>query len=457
MSVRVLIVDDESDLRWVLLTLLRQEGFTPSEADCGKTALRLLQRTPVDALIVDLKMPDMNGLDVVRSAKHLYPQLPIIVLTGFGTIATAVEAVKAGAFHFLTKPFENSELLRTLRAALPTPAERSDHDRPLSEVMGPSLAIAKVIAAVLRVAPTDYTVIVQGETGTGKEVVARAIHRHSKRAAGPFVPIDCGAIAPQLIESELFGHEKGAFTSADRAHTGCFELAQGGTLFLDEIGNLPIGLQSKLLRVLQERQVRRLGSTTTLPVDVRVVVATNHDLATADAQAFRPDLFHRLNEFMLRLPALRERVDDIPHLARRFVVAACRELGRPALELAPTALDRLRTQSWPGNVRELANVVRRAALLAEEQIAPEHLGLAEPVNEPLSLPLTPALDGQLGLKELLRQRIEETEREILAQALRQTNGNKAQAARLLRVDYKTVRTKAKEYGIRIVEDDDGQE
>jgi two-component system nitrogen regulation response regulator GlnG len=344
--------------------------------------------------------------------------------------------------------------------------------------MGSSTPIRKVFAEIKCVAPTEFTVIVSGETGSGKELVARAIHRQSRHAAGPFVPVDCGAIQPNLIESELFGHEKGAFTGADRARLGIFEAASGGTLFFDEIQNLPLSVQTKLLRALQEKQICRVGGTRHLGTDTRVLAASNQDLpALAAAGQFRLDLFHRLNEFNIHVPPLRERRDDILYLARRFAHHACTELTKDLQGISREATEILMYYSWPGNVRELRNVIRRAVLLAETHIGPDHLRLAgvipaqgvppaasshmglehlrpagalfEAEPQALHLPAAAEFNGHASLKELVHRSLVQVERAIIMQVLQRTSGNKAEAARLLHVDYKTISTKTKQYGISL--------
>jgi two-component system nitrogen regulation response regulator GlnG len=316
--------------------------------------------------------------------------------------------------------------------------------------MGSSELVHKLIAEIDRVAPTDFTVIISGETGSGKELAAREIHLRSRRASGPFVAIDCGAVQPNLIESELFGHEKGAFTGADRSRTGKFVAASGGTVFLDEVQNLPPGVQTNLLRVLQERQVCPLGGSRYVDFDVRVITATNQDLpALVAAGRFRQDLYHRLNEFSIEVPPLRERAEDILYLAERFMRQTCEELGKNRQRIAADAVDAMRRHSWPGNVRELRNLIRRAVLLADAEIHAEHLGaIAQHAsNESPTLAWDERTAKPMALKTLVKRKVIEAEREILTRVLQQTGGNKAEAARLLQIDYKTLRTKARQYGI----------
>jgi two-component system nitrogen regulation response regulator GlnG len=450
---RVLITSDGQDPHGTLQSLLRREGFDASPAGPGPDGLRALRAEPFDAVVIDRRGP-AGGPDLLREVRGISATVPVVLLAPAG--AVAAEAVRVGATAVLTRPFRSEDVVAAVRQAVAGRAP-ADCELGLREVMGASQAVGRIATGVARVAPTDFTVLLQGETGTGKEVVAREIHRRSRRASGPFVPVDCGAIPQALIESELFGHEKGAFTGADRPAIGSFAAATGGTIFLDEIGNLPLVMQAKLLRVLQEKQVRRVGAPVPTEVDVRVVAATNVDLAgLAKAGRFRPDLYHRLNEFKVPLPPLRERPEDVPHLTGRFLAQACAELNKRLGGVSPAALERLMGHGWPGNVRELRNVVRRAALLADTVVEPEHLDLGEAEPPAAADAPVPALDGRSSLKELIRDRMAATERGILLQALRQTGGNKAQAARLLRVDYKTIRTKAKEHGICTLPGDDDE-
>jgi two-component system nitrogen regulation response regulator GlnG len=330
------------------------------------------------------------------------------------------------------------------------PVGLAANDPVSEEGMGSSEAMRRVVADVERVAPTDFTVLITGETGSGKEVVARAIHRQSRRSAGPFVPVDCGSIPASLIESELFGHEKGSFTGADRTRLGKFELASGGTLFLDEISNLPLDVQPKLLRALQERRIWRVGAARGLAVDIRVIAATNQDLAGLVRESlFRRDLYHRLNEFSITVPPLRERGQDILYLAHRFFELTNRELKKGVHGFSDAAAEVLLGYRWPGNVRELRNVIRRAVLLAEDCIDPSHLSICilPAAADVRPLDLEGELDGSIPLREMVRRAVASLERRVLARALRQTGGNKAEAARLLQIDYKTIHKKTREYGI----------
>jgi two-component system nitrogen regulation response regulator GlnG len=370
-----------------------------------------------------------------------------------------VAAVKAGAFDYLAKPFEHREVLRLVRRALAErerqrrlclPLGETPQDARLREIMGPSSAVSRIICELNLVAGSEFNVVVQGETGAGKELVARAIHQRSRRAKGPFVPVDCGAIPETLIESELFGYQKGAFTGADRPKPGKFEASQGGTLFLDEIANLPLAAQAKLLRVLQDKACCRLGATRPVPIDTRLVAAANknlHELATAGL--LREDLYFRLNEFSITVPPLRERKDDIPYLAKRFLDITNRELGKAVKGFSESCLEALFAYNWPGNVRQLRSVIRRAVLVADDLVTERHLDIKRtPVP---GLAFTPKVQGEpwleLPLKEIVRRSVFSVEKEVLTEALKYTSGNKSKAARLLHIDYKTIHTKIKQFGI----------
>jgi two-component system nitrogen regulation response regulator GlnG len=455
---RILIVDDEEGVRDVLSRLVRKEGFEPLAAPDGETALDLLKRESPDVLLLDIKMPGLDGMEILSRAKELDRDLPVIMITSYGLVKGAVDALRAGAHDYLVKPFEHADVIRSvhramtdrgLRRTIRILSDRAREAASLQDLMGPSDQIARISADVARVAHSDFAVLVTGETGTGKELVARAIHQASPRASAPFVAVDCGAIPETLFESELFGHEKGAFTGAERQKPGKFELASGGTLFLDEISNMPPGCQAKLLRALQDKAVTRVGGTKSVNVDIRLLAATNHDLEGAvSAGAFRRDLFFRLNEFLLAIPALRERKQDIIFLAKRFLDLTNHELRKSVRGFSETAVERLLRHDWPGNVRELRSAIRRAVLLADGVVDEDHLGLLGAANPPVGLQgiLSMPNDG-LPLKELVRRATVAVERAALIEVLRKTGGNKAKAARLLQIDYKTIHVKVKEYGI----------
>ncbi len=463
-SSRILVVDDEPEICEVISCILRKEGFVPLVAHDGKTALQKVRTDSPEVAVIDLVLPDLDGLELLRRVKALDEDLPVVIITGHAGIPGAVEAMRAAAHDYLAKPFQNDELLRVIRRAL---AERQlklklkqlsrqiTANQDLTEIMGPSEAIGRLIAEVNCVAKSNFSVVLIGETGSGKEVVARAIHQASPRAKGPFVPVDCGAIPETLLEGELFGYERGAFTGAVGSKRGKFELAQGGTLFLDEILNLPLGSQAKLLRAIQEKTVYRLGGTSPVRVDVRVLVAASQDLHAAVVPGtFRVDLFYRLNEFTLRIPALRERKEDILYLAKRFLDLTNTELRKAVKGFSEAAVNVLLSYPWPGNVRELRSTIRRAVLLTDEVILETHLDIAGPTGGiPSALGIStsmPAADNELpSLKDIVAKSIAAVEREAIEQALRRAGGNKAQAARLLQIDYKTMQSKVKKYRIML--------
>ena len=465
----ILIVDDDKNMRPFLSLLMKGEGFKTLLASDGETALKMVRSESPDLMLLDIKMPDMDGMEVLRQAKEIDPNLPIIVITGFSQTPGAVKAIKAGAFEYFAKPFENNELVRAVHQALTEKklerqvkelSSQLDKSIYLKETMGPSDAVAKLISQVESVAESDFSVVIIGETGSGKEVVARAIHQASSRSKHPFIPVDCGAIPEPLLESELFGHEKGAFTDAVTQKPGKFEIAQGGTLFLDEISNMPPGSQAKLLRVLQEKKVYRVGGTKPIDVDVRLLVACNQDLHELSVSgSFRTDLYYRLNEFTIQVPPLRERKEDIPYLAKRFLDTANQELKKKVRGFSESALTILFDYSWPGNVRQLRSTIRRATLLSDNLITEKHLDLKRtPIP---GLAFTPKVQGMpwrgLSLREILEQSTRAVEKEVLTEVLKYTGGNKAKAARLLRIDYKTIHEKVKKLGILIHTGNNGGE
>ncbi|MCY0995774.1 sigma-54 dependent transcriptional regulator [Myxococcus sp. MISCRS1] len=446
---RILVADDEEGVRSFIAEALEVEGHAVTTAADGEEAARLLSKQGVDLLVTDLRMPGMDGLTLLRKVREEQPDVEVIVLTAVGSVESAVSAMKAGAFEYLLKPVGSpAELRLTVARALErrallnlkTEARQSTSEVVLSwgaPTMGP------VVEALRKVAPTQATVLLVGESGTGKEVAARALHQWSERSEGPFIAVNCAALTETLLESELFGHEKGAFTGAVAQRRGRIELAQGGTFFLDEVGELKAELQAKLLRVLQERRFERVGGTRTLEADVRWVAATNRDLKTMMAHGeFREDLYHRLAVFPIRLPSLRERREDLRPLAELLLRRIGEELGRPGLKLSPEASERLESFAWPGNVRELRNALERAAILADGAVVESrHLWL-DPTSAPTSTP-TPAVGARLPDTTL-----EELERMAIEQAIADEGGNRKRAAQRLGIGLRTLYDKLRRYGMQ---------
>jgi DNA-binding NtrC family response regulator len=424
----------------------------------GQAGIDLALSASPDILLLDLRMPGLDGLDVLARLTQKLPALPVIMLTSSKDVKTAVRATQLGAFDYLTKPFVNDEVVAVVRRALQTQALQLEVEDlrlrlgaggGLASQMGPSPQIRDLVEQVRSVAGTDFTVLVVGETGSGKELVAQAIHRESERRGNPFVAIDCGAIPDHLLESELFGHEKGAFTGAERTRPGQLQLAQGGTFFLDEVGNLPMNLQAKLLRVLESRQVQAVGADRSAALDVRFVAATNNDLqARATSGLFRADLYFRLAQYTIAIPALRDRPVDIPYLANRFLTEASVELRRPVQQIVPSALALLVAHPWSGNVRELHNIVRQAVLKSRDLMIGEDvvrdLLKAPGATRQVTAPESPGL----SLRQVAAEATDTAERAAINEALRAARGNKSQAARALSTDYKTLHLKIKRFGIR---------
>jgi DNA-binding NtrC family response regulator len=457
-SSKVLIIDDEPFICQMLSRLMTKKGYRTSIAANGMEAMKKMRVDIPDAVLTDVRMPGMDGMAFLKNAKKLDPDLPVILITGYADIPGAVNAMRSGAYDYLPKPFDHDEVTRIVRQALqdrllknqstPVPSDQKKLVS-LHRAMGSSEQIAQLIRAVSRVATTDFSVIVVGETGSGKELVSRAIHQVSRRKGAPFVALDCGAIPETLFESELFGHEKGSFTGAVKQKIGKLEAACNGTLLLDEIGNLSMGCQAKLLRALQEKKVYRVGGTEPFSVDVRIMAATNIDLETCSSSIFRKDLFFRLNEFMIRVPPLRERPDDIPYLCKRFLDSTNAMLQKKVQGVSPDAMNLLMTYPWPGNVRELKSVIRRAVLMADNRVTKKHLDLKYPVHPDPQASADTKTDSWKGksLREIVNRKVQDLERKVLADAIQQTGGNKAKAARRLKIDYKTIHTKIKNYGI----------
>jgi DNA-binding NtrC family response regulator len=456
----VLLVEDRESLRSMLRSTLEAEGYAVEEAVDGKAALKALQGGRYLAVVTDLKLPGADGHQVLDAARELDPNVPVILMTAYGTVEDAVGAMKRGAFDFLAKPVDPDHLVLLLSRAVERKslleenlllkkefAERLGFPRIIGEAPG----LVEATRHVQKAAPTDATVLILGESGTGKELFARALHQLSSRKAGPFVAINCAAIPETLLENELFGHEKGAYTGASSAKSGRVEMADRGTLFLDEIGDLSPALQAKLLRVLQDKTFERVGGTRTLKVDTRVVAATNRDLRRDVASGrFREDLFFRLAVVTISIPPLRERETDLPALAEHFLEKFRRELARERLRFSEDAIAAIRSHRWPGNVRELENAIERAAILADaDAIEPIHLALGggRRGSEDGWEALAAGLDGAGGLDGISERARDRVERVVIERALAEAGGNKTRAAEILEVNYKRLLARIKELGI----------
>ena len=453
----ILIIEDEAKMRRLLELNLGEDGFKTVSAPDAETGLRLLASEQVDLVLTDLKLPGMSGLELLQAVKRQNAALPVVVMTAFGSVETAVEAMKAGATDYVLKPFSLAEMRMVVHKELDVSRLREEN-RSLREALGEkyshpnivagSAKMQEVLAIVERVAPTNSTVLLGGESGVGKDLIARVIHEKSRRASGPFIKINSTAIPENLLESELFGYEKGAFTGASSSKPGKFELADKGTLFLDEIGDVPPATQVKLLRVLQEREFERLGGTRTVKVDVRLVAATNRDLRAAlEEGTFREDLYYRLNVVPIDIPPLREHKEDIPDLTNLFLRKYCGESGRPVTTISPEATNLLLSHHWPGNVRELQNIIERACALAKtSRLEPGDIHIdSSPRNK-----ATTSGEGFLPAGMTLDQ----WEDDMIREALKRAGGNKSQAARLLGLSRNALRYRLSKIGI---EDENGAE
>jgi len=445
---RILLVEDRDSLRRLLARALGDEGYEVTAAAAGAEALRLLGDRPFDLVLTDLKLPDVGGLEILAASRQAQPRVPVVVLTGYGTVAAAVEAMKLGAYDFLEKPLELPDLARLVAKAIGGADEAVFQPPGAPPIAGCHPRLRAALRLLERVAATDSTVLLTGESGTGKELFARALHALSPRRSGPLIAVNCAAIPEALLENELFGHERGAFTGADRRQPGRFELAAAGTLLLDEIGELPPSIQGKVLRVLEERTFERVGGGRTLHADVRLVAATNRDLQRmVDQGLFRADLFFRLNVFPIELPPLRERASDVPLLARHLVADIARRHQLPAPRLDAAAAELLAAQPWPGNVRELANVLERAVIMADgPELRPADLlplvaSPAAPAAAPApaaaapATPASPAAPADVG------------ERDRLRRALIEAAGDKRQAADRLGISYRALLKKVKQHDL----------
>ena len=445
---RVLVVDDDPGHRAMLRATLRAAGYDVVEAGDGQQALERVDDQTPDLVLLDLRMPRMDGITALGQLREVNPALPIVIMTAYGSVDTAVDALKAGAYDYLTKPLDTDELLlsiaRTLEHFELKAENQALRDRlgvgaGFASIIGRSRAMRELVEVLQAAAPSDANIILTGDSGTGKDLVARAIHDASERGEGPFVAVSCAAIPGSLLESELFGHERGAFTGAVRRHLGKFEQATGGTIFLDEIGDMPTELQAKLLRVLQSRQVERVGGEGQVGVDVRVISATNADLAAAMAEgAFRQDLYYRLAVIPVHLPGLSQRQADIPLLADHFLAQYSRRNNRTLRGFTPRAMDALTHYAWPGNVRELENAVERAVILSQGEFIDTD-GLPEAIRRHRE-------DEDEGSGVRPGHSVEEVMRELVLKTLEQTDGNRTEAARLLGISRQTLLTRLKEYG-----------
>ena len=473
-KVSILIIDDEVELCQNLSEMLKEgeEGYGVSIANSGKKGLAKIKEEVPDLVLLDIKMPEMDGIETLEKIKAIDKDILVIMLTAYQTVETAVKAMKLGAYDYISKPFNYEELKIIIKRALQTrdlsreviSLRHQLRDKfSFKNIIGRSDKIKEVLYKIEKVAPTNATVFIRGESGTGKELIAKTIHQYSPRKDKPFIAVDCAGLTETLIESELFGHTKGAFTGAVAKKIGKFELAQGGTIFLDEIGNLTVNIQVKLLRTLQEREINRVGEKYPIKIDVRFVIAANPNLEESmKSGAFREDLYHRINVFSIFLPPLREHREDIPLLAGHFLKQYVSMIEKNIKKISKESMELLVDYSWPGNVRELQNVVQQAIIMAEDIILPEHLpfylreyrkeaGLAGEDNVGADYMSTlverekiDSAEG-LSLKEIINRFSKDTERGIILEVLKRTNWNKAEAARLLKVNYKTLYLKIKEY------------
>ncbi len=451
----VLVVDDEQALRHMLTVLLAREGYQATAVGSAEAALQELQQKPYDVVLSDIRMPKLDGLQLVDEIRRRGLRTTVIMMSAFGSIDTALEAIKRGAYDYIAKPFKPEEVVLVLRKAeererlfrenqtLKKQLAEREGGKGLEQLIAKSGRMADLFKTIRKIAEYKTTVLITGESGTGKELVARAIHAGSPRGEKPFVAVNCGAIPETLLESELFGHKKGSFTDATRDHKGLFEEAHEGTLFLDEIGELPLALQVKILRALQEQEVRPVGSASDVKVDVRVVAATVRDLpAEVKAGRFREDLFYRLNVLQLHLPPLRERKEDIPLLVDHFIRKTNARLGTRVEGASADAMQLLMEHAWPGNVRELENTVERAMVLADGDRI-EAAALPEKVREGRDRIRLTLLSGELSIKKTTRV----IEEELIRKALRETRGNRTNAAKLLEISHRALLYKIKEFGI----------
>lgn len=453
MDYSILIVDDEATQRKVLSGFLKKQGYKIFEASSGKQAIEIASNNLIDLILTDFKMPDITGLEVLKSVRSINPEVAVVIMTAFGTIESAVEAMREGAYDYLTKPinldeleilinriFEQQRLVSENRLL----KEQIKEKFSFLEIISQSAVMENVLNTASRVARSKASVLIRGESGTGKELIAKAIHYNSQRKDKPFIAVNCAALNENLLESELFGHEKGAFTGADKQRRGRFELANGGSIFLDEIGDIPLATQVKLLRVLQEQQFERVGGTETINVDVRIIAATNRNLEELiKAGAFREDLFYRLNVVTIDIPPLRKRRDDIPVLLEYFLKRFASEYGRNNLAFSKEAWDILIRYDYPGNIRELENIVQRAVILSRDDLITtnELPQVVKEFKKESDLQKPPTISS-------LPEQVEKLEKELIFEALRLSNGNQSKAAEMLNISERNLRYRLKKWGVK---------
>jgi nitrogen regulation protein NR(I) len=471
MADKILVVDDERSIRYSLKRIFEERGFKVLEAKNGKEAIRIVQKEHIDLILMDIKMSGITGLEALKKIRSINHKLLVIIMTAYGTTQTAIEAMKFGAFDYILKPFDIPQMWRLIEKGLcvnklmqeAVTYEPEKRQVDAERIIGNSPKMQEVYKLIGQVAEKDITVLLRGESGTGKELVARAIYHHSKRSDRTFLPVNCAAIPETLLESELFGYEKGAFTDAQTSRIGKFEQCSGGTIFLDEIGDMSLATQAKILRFLQDKEITRLGSNQPIKVNVRLIVATNKDLEKAIKEGrFREDLYYRLNVVTINLPPLRQRKEDIPQLARYFLKKFNKELDKDMVDINPEAMEKLTSYHWPGNVRQLENVIKRACILCKgAYILPSELSLD--LKEVAKIRREEKRDEE-GLGKLLDNlynkisTIPQEDRDnimsfiegaLIARALKETNGNQLQAAKILGMNRNTLRNKTEKYGIKI--------
>jgi two-component system response regulator AtoC len=450
---RILIVDDEENFRHMLSVILKKEGYDIETASNGGEALQKIALNPFDQILCDIRMPQMDGLEFLNEVKKMEVDATIIMMSAYGTVDIAIEAIKLGAYDYISKPFKPDEIILTLRKAEERERLRKENkllreevkkEYSFENIVSKNKKMQSIFEVIKKVAQYKSTILITGESGTGKELVARALHYHSDRSQNPFIPVNCGAIPENLLESELFGHAKGAFTDAIRTKKGLFEEADDGTLFLDEIGELPAQLQVKLLRVLQDGEIRRVGESKSIQIDVRIIAATVKNLAKeVNEGRFREDLFYRLNVLPIHLPPLRERKEDIPLLVNHFIKKYAQSLSKNVVGIQPKALERFMNYSWYGNVRELENMIERAIVLTDrDQIELENLPI-EIQDFQDKIQMTPLSEDEYSIKKASKV----LEMNLIKKALKKTKGNHTHAAKILEISHRALLYKIKEYGI----------